>query len=291
MRARNFKNNMKRFSLIRDVGLFSQSLPLNCMSHSIVGDDNKLLGTHLKITSVSNKNNVGIIFNMLKQYPNSHVTIMSPALKRDRDDTTAAMIQPGHIHSTCSDRHGNIMIEGDASFTIDNSKKKEMRRSVPDSRLKGYQTESILVGQCRFSSTLEEVVKWDKVSSIYSGYPLYMLAIPFESEKERDTYLMLVNANKEQYKHNFYSLFTHYHKHNFEVVRANNCVTFNSMMNEDFFNKFIYLGDNPSPQLAYIKLLDALFSDRMPFIQQNIIDDYLFDNEHHESGFHLSGVV
>lgn len=291
MRIRSYKNNIKRFSLMRDFGLFSQSQPLNFMSYSIVGDDNQLLATHMKITSLCKRNNVGHIFDLLKQYPNCHVTIMSPAVKRDRQDTTGAMIQPGHIHSTCNDFNGNIMPDGDASFTIDNSKKKETRRSVPDSRLTGYQSELIPVGQCRFSSTVEEVEKWDKVSSFHSGYPLYALAIPFKSEEERDAYLMLVKKNKELYKHNIYSLFTHYHKQTFEVVRANNCVTFNSMMNEDFFNKYIYLGDNPSPQLAYIKLLNVLFSDRMQFIQQNIIDNFLFDNEHYQSDFHVFGVV
>lgn len=288
---RTIKSGINRFGVFRHFYQASQATPVHSIAHSIVSDDNILLATHMKINSVSKVAKTSLIISLIKRYPNCHLTVMSPAMKRDRKESVAAMIQPGHIHSTCTDENGNIMNEGDASFSIDNLNKIEIQRSVPDSRLAGYQHELVSINQSQFTNTIEEIVKWEKISTIDSTYPLYMLAIPFKSAIDRDMYLMLVKANKELYKDKPYSLFTYYHKNTLEVMRANNCVTFNAKMNEDYFNDFIFLGDNPSPQLAYIKLMLTLFAERKSCIQQKIMDNILLDKEHFEADFHRFGVV
>ena len=291
MRMRNFQSRIRQYSAASKLGLFSRSASLPHIVHSIVGEDKEILATHMKFISIDKVAKADLVSGILAEYPNCHLTLMSPAIKRECDAYIGAMIQPGHIHSTCTDDHGKIIPDGDASFTIDNSKKQNMVRSVPDSRLTGYQSKSTSQGQCRFSSTVEEIQKWVKISDAHSDYPLYVLAIPFCSREERDRYLSIAETNKERNKEKSYSLFSHYCNQTLEVIRAYNCVTFNAAMNEDYFNEFIFLGDNPSPQLAYIKLANAIFSNRSGIIQKIIVDDILTDKEHFEADFHRFGVV
>ncbi len=288
MRIRNNKRNIRSMS---SFGLFARPAELPYAAQSIVDSDGKTLAVHIRFMSVANSTKQDLVSDILSQFPNCHMTIMSPAVKCAPKFSVGGLIKPGHIHSTCTDNKGRIMQEGDASFTFDKTKKQQAFNTVPDSRLTGYQHENVYVGQCRFSSTEEDINKWVNISASDPRYPLYVAVVPFSSEEEKASYLTIARENKQSYQGKSYSLLTHYNSAATEIVRAFNCVAFNSRMNEDFFHQLVQLGDNPSPQLAYFKLLQALFPEQKSFIHHYIEDDILSDKEHFESGFHRYGVV
>lgn len=258
-----------------------------------VKDDLEQEATHIEIRNSRAENSetlVKKVYAIISQHSNCHLTLMTPTILFDygakhksRQDNSKGYINPGHIHFSCTTHAGNVMDNGDSSFSSTGESIEQMVTPVLDSRLIGYQPKQISICVGKFTTTAYETRKWAKLAEKYQNYPLYILAKPFRSEEDRRKYLKEVAALKKQNTKNFYALMSYYKTGTDEIQQANNCVTNIKTMAERFFDIRLTLGDNPTTQTAYLELIKHLCD--VPHPRFNLfaqVEDFL-SKVHHET--------
>lgn len=244
--------------------------------------DQQHVATHIEIKNLERNDSDALVkkvYLLIKQYPESHITFMSPTLLLDFEKPNAksgrGYISPGHIHSSCINWQGEINENGDASFSSSGKSITQMLTPAYDSRLKGYQPTEISSCEGRFTSTYLELKKWAKLSQKYPGYPLFLFIKPFSTKDEYKRYLIEVAYIKNKNMSTPYTLMSYYENGSDEIMLANNCVSFNRELNENHFDIAINLGDNPTTQTAYFELIKKLYPQQKNMSEMMKVDSNL----------------
>ncbi len=200
-----------------------------------------------------------MVSDQLKQYPNSIATFMSPSIAIDYQEASnlrqrgyKGYLYPGHIYSTCISSNGASVPEGDLSYSAASTITMLSKvRTIPDTRLAGYQPAFIDVYAGKFTSMHYENNKWAQVAAVRKNYPLEILIRPFTDKYNREKYLANVSRVCKENRASCYALMGYYRSGTDEKLKPHNCISIHSRFAELFFEQENDIGDNPTTQTAF----------------------------------------
>lgn len=238
------------------------------MSTSLsISDHGEKLATHVEIRNGETESILPEkVISLIRQHPDCHLTFMTPTtlmnhanINKKRHLASKGFIYPGHIHSACTDKNGDIMEKGDVSFSTTGQSFIQTLTPVYDSRLKGYQPIEMALLMAKFTSSAHEIENWANFAKIHRDYSLYVLARRFKSQEDKIRYLKSAEIIRALNAKHHYALMSYYKTGTDEIEQARNCVTINKELNEHYFNIRLNLGDNPTPQTAYMELIKKFY--------------------------------